>query len=838
TTPYVTYNMDGTILDYNAFGEMQDKIKLYKNKQANKEAIEKDNIKKDLYIYIDNIKNTDASKDDVEIDYMHLLPLFSEQIPVSQISDKKDEYKYNKVLIGDEDFTYKEEDVSDVDVTKEDEDKEAYRSKYFKISQINPNKQETSGIVKPIYFNLAYSLKEKITNTFSFDTTTDEAKYDTIQTLFKGNLDIDNIVKRFSVVNDLSFTLSGSLKLFEISGKSLWNMSPKLYINYNKYYDNMDIFKGDEKIQLTENARKSDFSIKYADSITNDLSFGVYRIAGTMIKTNLKINIFKFNELKQYNFSLLNSDNEGNETYEEYKDTHFYYNRVTYEKIETFQTTLTLSFNLLPEGNPHKLSMGIGPFVKWVIPSSDLSTLKNELWAKASGDVTTDGNNDILNEAKEYIYYRSKGLNLNDKINDFFWGKDFWIGAKYYRKMLSNFTYSLKYSYTKNSITVVDISNSLIFKLENIGVFSNLSGLDRYHSVFPDDTFNISFFNQMIKYTLGIAFKKVVNNKAFDNLDDYDKKLDEYNIITMTKAHTFNFKIPGTLFKAKLPTGDWLSLSTILSFKWDRTLSTRDESTDRVESNWDDKSEYNYFFLDSQTIQLYLLMNIFYIELKFKSFNFTGTGYGFELDNGKIDIGYKITQIPIFWRFFKLTFEPKVSYNFVVKHNQYYDGSTLKEFNTSYYSNNKLSFSLNVDLVIGEGTKFETKIHFGVSSENKKIYRYYTDTGVKDFFVDLGKSFRFDDIQLRRDSPFNLSLVVFSITHKLCDWELNFKYMGQPEKDSNTNKYNWENTFEFTVEWKIDTKNQLMKMFNKSNIKEVYQRGEWEQPVVSLDPDD
>ena len=187
---------------------------------------------------------------------------------------------------------------------------------------------------------------------------------------------------------------------------------------------------------------------------------------------------------------------------------------------------------------------------------------------------------------------------------------------------------------------------------------------------------------------------------------------------------------------------------------------------------------------------------------------------------------------------YKLTFEPKVSYNFVVKHNQYYDGSTLKEFNTSYYSNNKLSFSLNVDLVIGEGTKFETKIHFGVSSENKKIYRYYTDTGVKDFFVDLGKSFRFDDIQLRRDSPFNLSLVVFSITHKLCDWELNFKYMGQPEKDSNTNKYNWENTFEFTVEWKIDTKNQLMKMFNKSNIKEVYQRGEWEQPVVSLDPDD
>ena len=93
-------------------------------------------------------------------------------------------------------------------------------------------------------------------------------------------------------------------------------------------------------------------------------------------------------------------------------------------------------------------------------------------------------------------------------------------------------------------------------------------------------------------------------------------------------------------------------------------------------------------------------------------------------------------------------------------------------------------------------------------------------------------------IEKRRKSPFNLQKIEFWIEHKLCDWNLTFKYLGEPEKSDVTGRYYWENTFEFYVTWAVKSENQLMKMFNKTKIEEVYEKGEWKQPILSLDPNE
>jgi hypothetical protein len=69
------------------------------------------------------------------------------------------------------------------------------------------------------------------------------------------------------------------------------------------------------------------------------------------------------------------------------------------------------------------------------------------------------------------------------------------------------------------------------------------------------------------------------------------------------------------------------------------------------------------------------------------------------------------------------------------------------------------------------------------------------------------------------------------------DWNLKFQYSGSPQKSDFSGRYYWENNFSFEVVWNIQSENQLMKMFNKTKINNTYEKGEWKQPVLSLDPD-
>ena len=850
TTPQVNeFKMEGTLLDYDVFLDMPEKYKIAINKKEEEKAIKKDKKERDLlYLYIDNINGLDASTDKTKMDYMLILPLFSKKVQKPKAPDEKSKFKYYNLRYNNHEFIPKDEE--------EEDEKKDYLKDFINIANIDLYKDRTADQIKPIGFNFGYSLTEKLDNKFLFDTKTENPELDTIESIFseEDRINFDEILKRFTLNSDLDYKLKGSLNFIKIASNPVIGFSPTLMILYTKQAENYDIYweylvNNEDSIsniketleqQWTENMTKSEFAIKYSDTMINDLSFGIYRIKGTGIKTDFNTDIFKYNEQKNENFKELYLQNKDTKNFHFTYPTEYYFNRVTYEKITKLESKFTFNVNILPEKNYHSLNMGIGPLIKWVIPSTEITTLKDELWEDEEEDIVY--NDSIINEAKEYIYYRKNAPNLNDKINNYLFGEDFWAGAKYYRKMIDNFTYSTRYGYKPGTLDVVNISNDLVFKLDNFGEFSNLEGNTDNFTIYPDDIFSVGILNSLIKYTMSLEFKKVENSKVYPDLSSYRKKFDRYKLMTFENAHSFEFTIPGTLFSFKLPEGNWLSFKSTFDFKWDRTV------------HWDDKSGYNYYFFNKSDISLILLMDIFKIGLTLKEFDFESTGYGFELDSGYIDIGHKIDEIPIFFRYFKLELEPRIAYNFVVKHSNYYDGDELREYNTDYYDKNKLTFIFNIDLIIGKGTTFQTNIHFGVKSENKKMYEYYNmDAGVKRktwgnheyglgaFFRDLGDSFNFSDTEARRQSPFNLQQIEFWIEHLLCDWKLTFKYLGKPEQSligATKGRYYWENTFEFYVTWAVKQENQLMKLLNKTKIEEKYEKGQWEQPVLSLDPNE
>jgi len=118
------------------------------------------------------------------------------------------------------------------------------------------------------------------------------------------------------------------------------------------------------------------------------------------------------------------------------------------------------------------------------------------------------------------------------------------------------------------------------------------------------------------------------------------------------------------------------------------------------------------------------------------------------------------------------------------------------------------------------------------------MYRYYSDQGIVDFFTDLANSFNFADINKRKSSNFNLQEITVSVEHNLHDFTLIFQYIGKPEKPDNVNRFYWENTFTFAVTWKIDSENQLLKMFNKTKIDEKYEKGKWKNRNLSLEAEE
>ncbi|HPO50393.1 MAG TPA: hypothetical protein PLO89_08735, partial [Spirochaetota bacterium] len=486
-----------------------------------------------------------------------------------------------------------------------------------------------------------------------------------------------------------------------------------------------------------------------------------------------------------------------------------------------------------------KLTLGLAPSVNYIIPQDVLSKMKETIWLNNKNNIRLgDSTTDLEILARDYIYYRTNGENIYGKIDDFFKSENFWSGPKYFRKIFTDITLTSNYSYRKNNFNIFELSNTLVFRLDNIGAFSNGKILDDTTdtianmqvlplTVYPNDTLSMNFFNNILTYSMSIIFTSDLdtNFKNYSSLKPEQQILDEVRVMKMVNSHKLGLNIDGKLFEVKLPKGSWFRFSSTTDF-WYYKLQ-----------KWEVDSKNNSFYLYSQNFSVSALMDIVSVNLNFKAFNFKSRGYGFELDSGSIKLGYNVTEIPIFWNYFKLNINPAISFDFVVKHSDYYEGTNLYRYNTNYYSGNKLTHSLSFDLTIGQGTDFETAIRFSTRSENSQMYKFFGEKGIEEFFLDLGKSFNFADTAQRKESAFKLKEISVSVTHKLHDWLLSFSYKGYPEKNTTTNRYNWDNVFTFTVEWKLDSENQLMKMFNKTKLNSSYSKGEWQQPVVNLDAD-
>ena len=330
---------------------------------------------------------------------------------------------------------------------------------------------------------------------------------------------------------------------------------------------------------------------------------------------------------------------------------------------------------------------------------------------------------------------------------------------------------------------------------------------------------------------MGLSFSKEVD-RHYSGYTTAEKRLDKYNLITTTNTHNFNFTLSNSLFDIKLPKGNWLSFSSATTLKYNKNRIFKSGSNNATNSDLNNFERY--FYLQSQTFSLNILMDIMKFNLTLKPYEYVEHGYKIAIESGNISFGYNITEIPTLFNILNVTFNPAISLNFAPFHDPYWTTSgTVESTSQNYYDNNTLNFSFSMDLIFGKGSDYETTLHFATASKNKKMYQYYD--GTKDFFDDLGKSFNFASEADRRESDFNLQKIEFSLAHKLHDWALYFEYSGAPTKDSTGKKYIWENTFIFQVTWQIDSKNQLMKLFNKTKVDQKYQEGEWVQPSMSME---
>lgn len=847
--PNMNLKMNGTLLNYDVFLKYPENFR----KISNEKNIEKQNsdekLLNDLYRHIKAMKLNEGNKEKSNLNFQYMLPFYSDKVIKKINISNKDIDIFNTI-----DNSY------DIEMTKEREidnnDTDIYESLF--VPKLGENSYLST--IKALEFDLKYSIDNELKNNFKFDRNfeNENPEYDSIQLLFNNKFDYEKVINSFHIDNNLSFGLNGSLNLFKFQDSSgpIFGIKPVYTLSFKKKWDNIDIYRvylerkfPDEIFEKVlakeiENRSFSEVKMVYSDTLINDFSFGNYLFKGSGVSTLFKMNIFEFNEQSNENFIILNDINQKDPDYEYVpvytgKSYNYYdFRKDFYHRILDLNSLFKLKINVIPIEYKHKLSFSMGPKVNWVIPQSYMDSLKSELWNDNKDDIiylkddvlnskwTDTELNNLSEEAKKYIYYRKKGENLNSKIDAFFFKENFWEGEKNFRKMFENFSLTTDYSYSFNNFQFFKFNNIITFKLVNMGVFSTGNKDVTGFLIFPDVSLNSNFFNSIFNYTFNINFLKKIDENR-DNLTFEQKKMDEYNIMTYSMTHGINLKLEGDLFDIKLPksNSNWFYFSSNVKLIYN------------INDEWVLNDEYYNFYLSNLVLDAKFIMDIFQIKLNFKAFNFENTGYGFTLDSGTVMIGYKVTEIPELFNIFRWTFEPKITYEFIAKQRPYYDGSVLKYYDNRYFDGNKLFFMFETELIIGSDKDYETIIKFNIQSKNEKLYLYYDEETDINFFEDFAKSFNFSDTDERRESNFNLQSIGFSISHKLHDWNLFFSYKGKPEKDYSGKRYTWENQFIFQITWNIDSQNQLMKLFDKTQIDETYENGEWKERELNLRTD-
>lgn len=861
TVPESNASMRGELLNYSVFSQMPDKVRkamAERKKNIEQPLVVSENEKQVQSIYglINEIHSTDASTDKRKLDYKHLLPFSA--LPVKD--DKGNNIKienYKSNVISDF-FSESKKD------TKKDEEKVNNNTKLISVTE---SSNQSLSNINLISFNLGYDLSNSTQRNFLFNTKVErkDDSIDNMEELLKGDFDFDKRLMRSTIDNTFSANLSGGLRLFKLFSNSneLFVFSPSLKFSHNlsrddieileRYLANRELKESDKELErnntIFDNRRQTYYNLKYSDTMTNNLSFGQYFLEGTNISTNFNIDLYDYNEQTAYNFGILNDINKKLNT-EKYEavDTGNYFKRVDlYNMITSFNSSFALAFNLFPKDSAHSLRLTTGSKINYIIPSAQMTILKNELWEEQKNSIKYQWSDvsSIFKEGKkydvdklsgssqpkDYIYYRVNGANLGTKIDDFYKKENFWEGLKNFRHIFENITLRGDYKYVSNQITYFSLVDTVTFKLINMGEFSDGRGKGGKtdFSVFPDNNLDIKVFNSMFSYVNNLTFTKKYDEKLKLESTDPARKLDENNIISFTNTHTFTFTLNGNLFSYKLPSGNWFGFTSTTDLRHD------------MNKVWYGKSSAGnadkYLYLNEQKFTFNGIMNIFSLNLNFKNYDFVRGGPQIILDSGTFNLGYNFNNIPRLFGLIDFTINPVMSYNFTPKRSQEHNTTGgINPTSSLYYSNNRLSVSLDLQMIIGKGRDYETKFTFKTASDNKKLYKYYdTENPALSFLEDLVKSFNFAREQDRIDSAFNLQSVFFSVEHNLHDWLLYFEYSGKPERDYSGSKYVWDNTFTFQISWNIDSDNQLMKLFNKSKVDEKYEKGIWRQPSMSLD---
>ncbi|MDR0403540.1 MAG: LPS-assembly protein LptD, partial [Treponema sp.] len=126
-------------------------------------------------------------------------------------------------------------------------------------------------------------------------------------------------------------------------------------------------------------------------------------------------------------------------------------------------------------------------------------------------------------------------------------------------------------------------------------------------------------------------------------------------------------------------------------------------------------------------------------------------------------------------------------------------------FDLQRYTYSKFTFGLGLSARVNDFLE----ITAGSYSENSEIYRYFIDHSDinlprKNIVVDLLDSFRFDNVELRRNSGFKLKSFNLDLVHHLGDWDATLGIQLSPELDTTVvpRQYRFNTVISFLIQWK------------------------------------
>jgi lipopolysaccharide assembly outer membrane protein LptD (OstA) len=124
-------------------------------------------------------------------------------------------------------------------------------------------------------------------------------------------------------------------------------------------------------------------------------------------------------------------------------------------------------------------------------------------------------------------------------------------------------------------------------------------------------------------------------------------------------------------------------------------------------------------------------------------------------------------------------------------------------FDLQRYTYSKFTFSLGITTNINNFLDVTLTSY----SENSEVYRYFlehsdVDLPRKNVFEDLMDSFRFDDMERRRNSGFKLKSFNLDLVHHLGDWDATLGIQLSPEMDTSAKQYRFNTVISFLIQWK------------------------------------